>query len=78
MNGNSVLKRPRSFILPEFSYQGVTTNRVDYYESPVESSSIQNITANTTFTIFARMNSSGIPPDAWVVDEAQILAIRLN
>ncbi|HEX5652953.1 MAG TPA: hypothetical protein VFX58_07760 [Chitinophagaceae bacterium] len=78
MNGNSILKRPISFIVPEYSYQGVATNRIDYFESPVENTSIQNISASTTFTIYARMSSTGNPPDQWVVDEAQILAIRLN
>lgn len=77
-NGVSLLNRPRKFIVPEYSYQGVATNRIDYFESPVEYSTIQTISTSTTYTIFAQMSSDGTPPSQWVVDNAQIMAIRLN
>jgi hypothetical protein len=74
LNGGS--RARRSIIVAEDSYSSPASRR-DFTSNPVEYTLIQTLFPGDKMQIFATMFASGTTPNPWVVNEAQILLIRL-
>jgi hypothetical protein len=74
LNGGS--RARRTIIVAEDSYY-TSSSRRDFTSNPVEYTLIQTLFPGDKMQIFATMFASGTTPNAWVVNEAQVLLIRL-
>ncbi len=74
LNGGT--RARRTIIQAEDSYSAGTGRR-DFISNPVEYTLIQQLFPGDKMQVFATMFATGTTPNAWVVNEAQILLIRL-
>lgn len=75
LNGGS--RAIRNFIIAEDSFSPPASGRRDFGSNPTEYTLIQTLFPGDKMQIFANVYSLGSTPNPWVINEAQILLIRL-
>src|SRR4030095_16152719 len=76
MNGGALTINSRRFLAAEYTGDGNNTI-VRFESNPTEYSTVVNISASTTFKIYAKVQATGTVTSDWVLNEASITSLRL-